>query len=162
MLKRSGFAKPLYDPPKRAPARPATRRAVLVASNGVVVAKPKPRAQRNAVVLELAKGKPCLLMVPGVCQDDRETTVAAHANWSVFGKSMGRKADDQYTVWACHACHVLWLDQGSAPADEKRGVFKMAMLRQKMAWFAIAISPSSKPWEKGAAQWALNRLKESE
>ncbi len=30
---------------------------------------------------------------------------AAHANWSEFGKGMGKKADDAYTIPLCHICH---------------------------------------------------------
>ena len=32
---------------------------------------------------------------------------ACHANWAEFGKSMGRKADDEYTVSLCRSCHYL-------------------------------------------------------
>lgn len=35
---------------------------------------------------------------------------ACHANWGEFGKGMGIKADDEYTIPLCHACHQ-WLDQ---------------------------------------------------
>ena len=35
---------------------------------------------------------------------------ACHANWGQFGKGMGIKADDSYTITLCHDCHV-WLDQ---------------------------------------------------
>ncbi|MFB6349455.1 hypothetical protein ACFBZI_08480 [Moraxella sp. ZJ142] len=30
---------------------------------------------------------------------------AAHANWQAFGKGMGKKADDEFTIPLCHACH---------------------------------------------------------
>ena len=30
---------------------------------------------------------------------------ACHANWSECGKSMGRKADDEFTISLCRACH---------------------------------------------------------
>ena len=30
---------------------------------------------------------------------------ACHANWSEYGKSMGKKADDEYTIPMCRACH---------------------------------------------------------
>ena len=35
---------------------------------------------------------------------------ACHANWGQFGKGMGIKADDEYTIPLCHVCH-RWLDQ---------------------------------------------------
>ena len=34
---------------------------------------------------------------------------ACHANWSEYGKSMGRKADDEYTISLCRDCHS-WFD----------------------------------------------------
>ncbi|MDO4251530.1 MAG: hypothetical protein Q4C68_08490 [Moraxella sp.] len=30
---------------------------------------------------------------------------ACHANWGQFGKGMGIKADDAYTIPLCHTCH---------------------------------------------------------
>lgn len=33
----------------------------------------------------------------------------AHANWGEFGKGMGKKADDAYTIPLCRDCHK-WLD----------------------------------------------------
>lgn len=35
---------------------------------------------------------------------------AAHANWGKFGKGMGIKSDDEYTIPLCLSCHQ-WLDQ---------------------------------------------------
>ena len=35
---------------------------------------------------------------------------ACHANWGQFGKGMGIKADDEYTIPLCYVCH-RWLDQ---------------------------------------------------
>lgn len=29
----------------------------------------------------------------------------AHANWGQFGKGMGIKSDDEYTIPLCRACH---------------------------------------------------------
>ena len=35
---------------------------------------------------------------------------ACHANWAEFGKSMGKKALDEYTIALCRVCHAK-LDQ---------------------------------------------------
>ena len=35
---------------------------------------------------------------------------ACHANWGEFGKGMGIKASDDYTIPLCPSCHQ-WLDQ---------------------------------------------------
>jgi hypothetical protein len=67
-----------------------------------------------------------------------------------------RKADDNYTVWGCAACHE-WLDRGSAPAALKENTFREALARQVLAWRGIAqFDPFVK--DKRAAQWALDLL----
>lgn len=30
---------------------------------------------------------------------------ACHANWSEYGKSLGKKASDEFTISLCRACH---------------------------------------------------------
>ena len=44
---------------------------------------------------------------------------ASHSNWSHHGKSMARKADDQYTAAICQSCHYE-IDQGSHLTKEQR------------------------------------------
>ena len=53
---------------------------------------PKKPRQRNPTLLNMAKGEPCLLRVPGVCNGDSDTTVAAHSNQSAHGKGKAMKA----------------------------------------------------------------------
>lgn len=153
MLRRTGFARPAYEPPPRAPVRPATRRAVLVASNGVVLAVPKLEPKRAPALLRIAKGKPCLLMIPRICTNDTETTVACHQN---EGKGMAQKRSDEFHVWGCAACHRAY-DQGPMPREQKRAIFDAAMLRQKLAWFALSIAPDMPKTERKWASWALGR-----
>lgn len=43
------------------------------------------------------------------CQAPAPSQVA-HANWQEFGKGMGIKANDSYTIPLCLSCHQ-WLDQ---------------------------------------------------
>lgn len=52
---------------------------------------------------QLAKGQPCQLRLPTICNDNPETTVLAHIRNATFG--MGIKPPDIIGVWACHACH---------------------------------------------------------
>ena len=70
---------------------------------------------------------------------------------------MGRKADDQYSVWACHVCHD-WLDQGKATQEEKIEVWEDAFTRQVEEWIRIANDPSETESARRAAQWALDRV----
>lgn len=159
-MKRSGFkrpqreraASPLYEP--LSAEVQARFKAEPVAQSVTTLEKSK--AARNPHLLAMAKGKPCMLMLP-MCDGGGETTVAAHSNQAIHGKAGARKADDQYSVWGCFACHS-WLDQGSAPREEKDAAFNAAHKRQVLAWREIADSYTAKPKDQAAAQWALNQL----
>lgn len=119
--------------------------------------QPKPQAHRNAHLRDMARDMPCLLRVPGVCCHDSATVVCCHSNLSIHGKAGARKADDQYSVWGCAACH-RWLDQGPAPREQKVAAFMQAHLRQVLEWRAIAFNSSSAPRDRAAALWALDLL----
>ena len=123
-----------------------------------VVAIPKTEQYRNRRLLDLAQGMPCLLRVPGICNRDPGTTVAAHSNWACHGKGMARKASDAYSCWSCGACHS-WLDQGPAPKATKQMAFMRAHADQVLLWRQIATDPRRAPADRKAAQWALDRLK---
>jgi hypothetical protein len=127
-------------------------------SGGTSAAVPKAEAYRDPVLLEMARGRPCLLMVPGMCSHRVDTVAAAHSNLSIHGKGGARKADDCYTAWGCAACHILWLDQGRAPAAAKEAVFMEAHARQVLAWRLIAQDPQEPERFRAAARRALERL----
>jgi hypothetical protein len=83
----------------------------------------KPQPYRNPKLLALAKDAPC-----AVC-GRYGTTVSAHANWAWAGKGMGRKADDSYISFLCHA-HHMELDQGKTMTkEEKENMWLMAMAK---------------------------------
>jgi hypothetical protein len=125
-------------------------------AGGVSGARPKSEPKRNPHLLAMARGMFCLLLAPGVTEHDRETVVSCHSNESAHGKAGARKADDQYSVWGCFACHQ-WLDFGPASQDEKRAAFMSAHFRQVEAWRGIAeFDPFTK--DKAAAKWALDQL----
>lgn len=155
MMRRTGFGRheivrtpqPLYAP--------VERRGTYEGATGGPA--PKPAAARNPHLLDMARGRPCLLRVPDVCNGDRETTVACHSNLGIHGKAGARKADDQYTAWGCSSCHT-WLDAGSADGEMKRLTFMLAHLDQVAAWRAIAADPSQPAKDRAAAQWALDKL----
>lgn len=153
---------------RRKAERQATNRALCVPARAASTATmqgatgpaiPKPEAKRNAHLLSMADGMPCLLRVPNVCTADKATTVSCHSNLSIHGKAGARKADDHYTVWGCMACHS-WLDQGRALAAEKESAFMAGHARQVAAWRGIATyDPFIK--DRDAAQWALDQLNAS-
>jgi hypothetical protein len=53
---------------------------------------------------KLARGRPCMVRVPNVCTDDRDTTVLAHYRLSGVS-GMGMKSPDVCGAWACGDCH---------------------------------------------------------
>lgn len=51
-----------------------------------------------------ARGRPCMVRLPGICNGNPQTTVLAH--YRLAGISgMGIKAPDLIGAWACSACH---------------------------------------------------------
>ena len=51
-----------------------------------------------------AKGRGCMVRLPGICNFNSETVVLAHIR--VMGVSgMGLKSPDLLGAWACSACH---------------------------------------------------------
>jgi hypothetical protein len=51
-----------------------------------------------------ARGRPCMVRLPGICIHDDETTVLAHARLAGI-TGAGQKAPDLLGAWACAACH---------------------------------------------------------
>lgn len=68
---------------------------------------------RSDAILKAAKGKPCTLRFPGICNHDPATTVAAHVRDRFKGGAI--KASDHSSVHACYACHS-YLDEGHGTA----------------------------------------------
>lgn len=58
---------------------------------------------------KLARGKDCLVRIPGVCNFDPATTVLAHIR-DAGGGGIGMKPCDLAGAWACSSCHDT-LDQ---------------------------------------------------
>lgn len=126
-------------------------------AGGTVCAAPKTVPQRNRRLLDLAENMPCLLLVPACCNHRTDTTVACHSNMSIHGKAGRRKADDQYSVHGCSACH-WWLDFGPAPEAQKTAVFMGGLARMALTWEQIEADPARPMADRRAARWALDRL----
>lgn len=84
---------------------------------------------RNAKLLKAAQDVPQCMGCGGT---NHGNVVAAHANWSEYGKGMGTKAHDWAIAYLCHHCHS-WLDEGRAPKDKKKAVWAHAHART-MEW----------------------------
>ncbi|WP_414945915.1 DUF1364 domain-containing protein [Serratia marcescens] len=51
-----------------------------------------------------ARGRDCQIRIPGICNRNPETTVAAH--YRLAGTcGTATKPDDMQAAWACNACH---------------------------------------------------------
>ena len=123
-----------------------------------LTAEPKTIARRNPHLLSMARGRACLLQVAGVCNGDRETTVACHSNLAVHEKGGHRKADDCYSVWGCARCHT-WLDSSyAATSAEREAAFMAAHLRQVNVWRVLVTLQTIPEADRRAAQWALDNL----
>lgn len=55
-----------------------------------------------------ARGKPCMIRQPGICNGDPATTVLCHLRMSGIS-GMGLKANDLLASWGCSSCH-RWAD----------------------------------------------------
>lgn len=118
----------------------------------------KPEAHRHPHLLRMARGESCVMQVPGACNHDRATTVAAHSNWAEHGKAGARKADDCYHVHACSGCHS-WLDQGAADGELKRFAWDEGFKWMVSIWRGMVSGLlDGTPKDRAAARWALDRI----
>ena len=60
---------------------------------------------RSKKYLQSARGQDCTIQIPGVCNHDSSTVVAAHSNRQKHGKGMGQKSHDIFVAWSCSNCH---------------------------------------------------------
>ncbi|MBB5547511.1 hypothetical protein [Paraburkholderia fungorum] len=114
-LRRTGFKKP----------EPSSAFKTSFATKTVLRAKALKTKKKYITVAEGAKylaacrGEPCYLNVKCAHSDWADPTVVpCHDNRSSAGKGMGLKASHERTLPGCMLCHQ-WLDQGSAPREEK-------------------------------------------
>ncbi len=74
---------------------------------------------------KLARGKECLIRIPGICNGDPGTTVLCH--YRLMGLSgMGIKSPDLVAAWGCSSCHA-YVDTHHDPATRlahAEGVFR--------------------------------------
>ena len=151
MLARRAFKQPAK--PDRAPMAWPGKQDFVPASraDGAGEACPKPVEHRNPALLAMARGKPCLFRIPGICTDNRATVVACHQN---EGKGMAIKQNDHMSAAGCFACHTAY-DQGPALRPVKREWFRVAHGRQILEWQRVVGDMSYTPKERAAVHWAL-------
>ena len=71
---------------------------------------------------KLAKGKPCLIRLPG-CNHDKSTTVLAHYRLAGYS-GMGKKPPDIMGAWSCSECHARV--DGRVKTEHDREVIRLA------------------------------------
>lgn len=112
---------------------------------------------RDTKLLELARGRNCLVGLRGICTADDDTVVAAHSNQLRHGKGRGLKAEDCYTVWACSACHIF-IDASQASRAERVAAWEAGWHRQKQEWKRIAEGTHSNPRSVNTCKAVLKYL----
>ncbi|TDQ63616.1 uncharacterized protein DUF1364 [Maritalea mobilis] len=70
---------------------------------------------------DAARGQPCTLQIPGICNGDWSTTVAAHIRDEF--KGTGNKASDISILDACHSCHAKFDGQLGEPLSRDEWLF---------------------------------------
>ncbi len=83
---------------------------------------------------KLAKGQPCLVRVPQVCNGNPDTTVLAHIRMSGLS-GIGIKAPDILATFACSACHAVCDgQQASEYTPEQRRCFLLEGMARTQYW----------------------------
>lgn len=151
-----GFSRPAREKPAKTP--PSRGRLVAMAQiSGEVVAAPKDPRYEDRHLLDMARGRDCLLLSP-LCQPDPATTVACHGAGVSAGKGLGYKVGDHLSVWGCHQCNHFTDAYGGADKNEKAAVFAAGHARQVAAWREIAGSAAAPERDRRSAQAALVRI----
>lgn len=104
------------------PARKTPLRAKSPKRHRVVVS--------GADLRNMARGKPCQVRIPGICNGNPETTVLAHYRMpGICGT--GIKPSDVCGAWSCSACHDAIDGRTSTPytRDELRLMHAEGCLR---------------------------------
>lgn len=154
MSRGAGFRRPEYQRP--APSAPAPiARGVVVQCAELQLASPKQPRAVNRALLDMARGKPCLLRSP-LCVGGTDTTAACHGAGVANGKGLGYKVGDHMTVWGCWQCNHYTDAYNGATAEQKLAVFMNGHLLQVLAWRNFAAGQASR--FQRAAAWALLQL----
>lgn len=80
-----------------------------------LIGLPKTLTYRNPKIRDSARGKECLMVLPGVCMHDPAATIWSHYRGSIGGKARSLKADDLCGCYACTACDAVYDGQRKVP-----------------------------------------------
>lgn len=155
MTARSSFKRKELPPRTPPVIKPLVRPVVY--ADGATMAKPmlKGEPQKNAHLLSMARGRPCLIRSP-LCNFNPETTVACHGAGVANGKGLGYKVSDAMTVWGCSGCNHYTDAYGGATKRQKTEAFALALIAQGEQFKAILESVHTSPRDRAAARWWLD------
>ena len=88
-------------------------------------------------ITEFARGKPCTIRLPGICNHNAETSVWAHINSVRWGAGRGHKSPALCGAVACSACHDAV--DGRAKTDLERDFIKLCALEGHMESLALLV-----------------------
>ena len=74
---------------------------------------------------DYAKGKPCLIRIPGICNQNTETVVLCHLRMAGITGG-GQKSPDALGAWGCSDCHTYCESRYN---DRDRRAFLEAIMR---------------------------------
>lgn len=86
---------------------------------------PKNVTYRNKRIRDSARGKECLMNLPGCC-GGTESTIWSHYRGEAGGKGMALKADDLCGAYACTHCDAIYDGQKPAPQGWTQGMISFA------------------------------------
>ena len=67
---------------------------------------------------DLARGKPCLVRLPGICDGGGESGTAVLAHYRLAGHcGVGNKPSDLLGAWCCAPCHAASPERSHDLAD---------------------------------------------
>lgn len=90
--------------------------------------------RETKAVRDSARGETCTVRIPGICNNDRSTTVFAHLSGIRFGHGIGQKTC--FGAYACAACHDVLDQRNKRPhwisEDEIKVMFHEAIFETMM------------------------------
>ncbi|WP_180073736.1 MULTISPECIES: hypothetical protein [unclassified Acinetobacter] len=57
---------------------------------------------------------------------------ACHANWAEYGKSLGKKAPDEFTISLCRACHHALDTYQLGSREETKKLFEQWLVKTEL------------------------------
>lgn len=93
---------------------------------------------RSKKLRDSARGEPCTVQIPDVCNHNPETTVLAHLPDDSGTGKMGGKVDDWCACFACSDCHDV-LDGRNPVCSLDEWYMRRAMVRTWRRWIEMGL-----------------------